>query len=36
MGIQMNRKDLTKTFMLILNWNKPFGLRDLYKTNPAL
>ena len=31
MGIEMNRKELSKTFMMILNWNYPFGLHDLYK-----
>ena len=25
-GIQMKRKELTKTFMMILNWEKPFCL----------
>ena len=30
-GIQMNQKDLTKTFMMIANWLKPFGLHSLYK-----
>ena len=29
-GIQMNQKDLTKSFMMISNWIKPFGLQDLY------
>ena len=31
MGIQMNQKELTKTSMMISEWNKPFGLHDLYK-----
>ena len=35
MGIQMNHKELTKTFMIISNWNKPFGLHELYKINSA-
>ena len=26
--IQMNQKELTKTFMMIWNWNKPFGLHE--------
>ena len=30
-GIQLNQEELTETLMLILNWNKPFGLHDLYK-----
>ena len=34
-GIQMNQKELTKTFM-ISNCLKPFGLYDLYKINSAL
>ena len=29
-GIQMNQKELTKTFMMISNWIKPFGLYGLY------
>ena len=32
----MNQKELTKTFMMILNWIKPFGLQGLYKKNSAL
>ena len=32
----MNQEELTKTFMMILNLNKPFGVRDLYKINSAL
>ena len=35
-GIQMNRKELTKTSMVFLNCNKPFGLPDLYKIIPEL
>ena len=31
MGIQMNRKGLTKTFMMILNGEKPFGIHGLQK-----
>ena len=27
----MNRKDLTKTFMMILIWKKPFGLYGFHK-----
>ena len=27
----MNKKELTKTFMMISNWNKPFGLHDYTK-----
>ena len=32
-GIQMQQKNLAKTFMmiLILNWKKTFGLHGLYK-----
>ena len=29
----MNQKDLTRTFMIILNWKKPFGLQGFYKKN---
>ena len=40
MGIQMNQKKLTKTFMIISNLIKPFGLHGLYKNiqrfNPAV
>ena len=32
----MNRKELTNTFMIIWNWNKPFGLQALYSINSAL
>ena len=35
MGIQMNRKDQTKTFMIIFNLKKPFGLHGLYKKYSA-
>ena len=31
MGMQIKRKDLTQTFMMISNWDKPFGLVDFYK-----
>ena len=31
MGIQMNRKELTKTFMMISNWKKTFGLQGFNK-----
>ena len=27
----MNRKELTKTIMLILNWKRPIGLHGLHK-----
>ena len=27
----MNRKELTKTFMMILNWKKRFGLQGFHK-----
>ena len=27
----MNQKELTKTFMMISNWKKPFGLQGLHK-----
>ena len=27
----MKLKELTKTFMMISNWKKPFGLHSLYK-----
>ena len=29
----MNRRELTKTFMMISNWKKPFSLHDLCKPN---
>ena len=32
----MNQKELTKTFIMILNRLKPFGLHDLYIINSAL
>ena len=35
-GIQMNRKELIKTLMVVLNCNKPFGFPDLYKIIPEL
>ena len=28
----MNQKELTKTFIMISNWKKTFGLHDLYKS----
>ena len=31
----MNQKELTKTFMIISNWEKTFSLNDLYKINAA-
>ena len=31
MGIQMNREELTKTFMMISKWKKNFGFHGLYK-----
>ena len=34
MGIQKNREELTETFMMILNWEKPFSLQGL--NNPLL
>ena len=30
-GIQMNRKELTNTFMMIFNWKNPFDLCGFYK-----
>ena len=30
MVIEMKRKELIKTFMMISNWKKPFGLHVLY------
>ena len=36
MGIQMNQKELTKTFMMLSHWIKLFGLHVLYKNYPAL
>ena len=35
-GIQMKQKVLTKTFMMILNWKRPFDLHSLYKNISAL
>ena len=32
----MNQKELTKTFMMISNGLKPFGLHDFHKINSAL
>ena len=32
----MNQKDLTETFMMISNWNKPFGLHDFTQIISAL
>ena len=32
----MNQKELSKTFIMILNWKKPFGLHGLYKNISAL
>ena len=32
----MNQEELTKIFMIISNWNKPFGLYDLYEINSAV
>ena len=32
----MNQKELTKTFMMISNGSKRFGLHDFYKINSAL
>ena len=32
----MKLKDLTKTFMMVSNRNKTFGLNGLYKKNSAL
>ena len=31
MGIQMNQKELTKTFMMNSNWKKHFGLQGFQK-----
>ena len=36
MCIQMERKEPTETFMMILNWKKTFGLHVLYKNISAL
>ena len=35
-GIQMERIEPTKTFMMISNWKKLVGLHRLYKTISAL
>ena len=38
-GIQIYRKELTKTFimfMMISNWKKPFGFQDFYNIISAL
>ena len=35
-GIQIKREELTKTFMMIYNWKKPFGLHGLFKNISAL
>ena len=35
-GIQMKRKELTKSFMMIQNWKKPFGLHGLNRNISAL
>ena len=32
-GIQINWKEITKTFMTISNWKKTFGLQGFQKTN---
>ena len=32
----MNREELTKTFLMISNWKKPFGLHGLYKNDQRL
>ena len=29
----MNQKELTKTFMMISNWERPSGLHDLWKND---
>ena len=31
----MNQRELTKTFMTILNWKRPFRLHGLYKNISA-
>ena len=31
MGIQMNQKEQTKTFIMISNWKKPFGIHEFLK-----
>ena len=35
-GIQMNQKELTKTFMMISTWKKPSDLHGLHKHISAL
>ena len=35
-AIQMKQKELTKPFMIILNWKTPFSLHGLNKNNSAL
>ena len=35
-SIQMKQKELTKTFMVISNWKKPFGFQGLYINISAL
>ena len=35
-NIQMKKKKLIKTFMMISNWKKHFGLHGLYKNILAL
>ena len=35
-GIQVNRKDLSKTFMMNANWKKTFDLHGFYKNMLAL
>ena len=35
-GIQMNRNELTKTFMMISIWKAPFFLHGLYNTFSAI
>ena len=32
----MNRKELTKTFMVISSWEKPFGFQGFHKKFSAL
>ena len=36
MGIQMNRKELNMTFMMISDWKKTFGLHGFHKNISAL
>ena len=35
-GSQMKRKELTKTFMMISNWKKHFGLHGLHNYSGAI